>query len=134
MGMFDLLTSDYPLPHHQHAEFQTKDLAHLVHGEPGECGFLDHYRITEDGRLMLHRHVREWRSDPEMLLGGCLESVRDWWEEVPGIHGDVRIYTRDDKSGGDRADRVEFRVRFTHGRLERIDQVELPRAGVPETT
>jgi hypothetical protein len=59
VGMFDLLTSDYPLPHHQDAEFQTKDLAHLVHGEPGECGFLDHYRITEDGRLMLHRHVRE---------------------------------------------------------------------------
>jgi hypothetical protein len=92
--MFDLLTSDYPLPHHQAAEFQTKDLAHLVHGEPGECGFLDHYRITEDGR----------------------------------------IYTRDDQSGGDRAERVEFRVRFTHGRLERIDPVELRRAGVAETT
>jgi hypothetical protein len=69
-----------------------------------------------------------------MPLGGCLESVRDWWEEVPGVHGDIRIYTLDEESGHGRADRVEFRVRFTHGRLERIDQVELRRAGVGETT
>ena len=29
MGMFDRLTSDYPLPSHQSAEYQTKDLGNL---------------------------------------------------------------------------------------------------------
>ncbi|MCC5866465.1 MAG: hypothetical protein JJU31_15185 [Wenzhouxiangella sp.] len=124
MGMFDALTSDYPLPHHQDGEFQTKDLAHMVHGEFGISGFLDEYRITADGRLMLHRHVREWRDRPGSPLGGYLESVRDWWEEIPDVHGDIRIYTRDEDSGNDGNEWVEFRIRFTHGRVERVDTVQ----------
>ncbi len=127
MGMFDRLTSEYPLPSHKNAEYQTKDLAYLVHGESDIGGFLDEYRITADGRLMLHRHEREWRDRPDSLLGGYLESVRDWWEEVSDIHGDLRIYTQDDDSDSHQSKWVEFRVRFTHGRVEWIKAHE-PRA------
>ena len=120
MGMFDRLTSDYPLPSHQQAEYQTKGLAWLVHGESGIGGFLDEYRITADGRLMLRRHVREWRADADAPLGGCFQSVRDWWEEVPDVHGDVDVYAREPAAGDELPGRVEFRVRFTHGRVEWI--------------
>ena len=124
MGMFDRLTSDYPLPSHQSAEHQTKDLAHLVHGDFGIGGFLDEYRITADGGLMLHRHVREWRKDPDSPFGGYLHSVRDWWEEVPDVHGDIDFYTGGPASGDDPPWQVEFRARFTHGRVEWIKPLE----------
>ena len=134
MGMFDTLRCDYPLPHHQDAEFQTKDLAYLVHGESGMGGFLDEYRITADGRLMLHRHDREWRDDPETFLGGYLESVRDWWEEVTDAHGDIRIYTCQAHADNEGSDWVEFRVRFTHGQVERVDSVDSRTAMDSETS
>ena len=124
MGMFDRLTSDYPLPSHQQAEYQTKDLVHLVHGESGLRGFLDEYRITADGRLMLHRHVREWREDPDSPFGGYLHSIRNWWEDVSDVHGDISIYTYEPALGDEPAARAEFRVRFTHGRVEWIKPLE----------
>lgn len=92
MGMFDTLRCDYPLPHHQEADFQTKYLAHLVHGELGLGGLLDDYRITADGRLMLHKHIREWCDDPEAFLGGYSESARDWWEELADVCSETLIY------------------------------------------
>ncbi len=121
MGMFDTLRCDYPLPDVQEAEFQTKSLVSLLHGELGMGGFLDEYRITTDGRLLLHKHIRQWRDDPEALFGGYLESVRDWWEEVPDVHGDIRIYTSRTQGDGAESDWVEFRIRFTHGRVERVE-------------
>jgi len=33
MGTFDTVVCRYPLPHHQDAEFQTKDLAAVAAGE-----------------------------------------------------------------------------------------------------
>lgn len=76
MGMFDTVRCRYPLPHHQDAVFQTKDLANLVLGEGGLRGTLDEYEITEDGRLMRHVHEREWREDADGgPLGGVMRSV-----------------------------------------------------------
>lgn len=68
--------------------------------------------------------MREWRDRPGSPLGGYFESVRDWWEEIPDVHGDVRIYTRDEDAGNDGNEWVEFRIRFTHGRVERVDTVQ----------
>lgn len=124
MGMFDRLKSDYSLPSHEQSEYQTKDLAHLVHGGSGIGGFLDEYRITADGRLMLHRHVREWREDSDSAVGGYLQSVQDWWEDVADVHGDISIYTYEPASGDEPAARAEFHVRFTHGRVEWIKPLE----------
>ncbi len=93
MGMFDRRKSDYPLPSHQQSAYQTKELVHLVHGESGIGGFLDEYRITADGRLMLRQHVREWRKELDSPFGGHLHSVQDWWEDVADVHGDISIYT-----------------------------------------
>ena len=82
MGMFDDVVCRYPLPHHQDARFQTKDLAGIALGEQWITGRLDEYEITLDGRLRRHVHEREWVEDPSTVLGGCMKSVRDRWEDV----------------------------------------------------
>jgi hypothetical protein len=124
MGMFDTVVCCYPLPHHQDAEFQTKDLAAIALGEHFLSGLLDEYEITADGRLRRHVHEREWTADPEAFLGGYMRSVRDWWEDVPDAHGDVVIYTTDEIPGEQRGRWVEFRVRFTNGRVQDVHEVQ----------
>lgn len=99
MGLFDTVECDYllPDPRHQHLQFQTKDLA---------C-FMERYTITRDGRLLKH----PW--------GDFLEGQRPVVErdvELP-IHGDIRIYDLDPDGGNEL---VEYVVRFTHGRVERV--------------
>lgn len=130
MGMFDRVRCRYPLPHHQDAEFQTKDLARIARDEPWLGGFLDEYEISEDGRLTRHVHEREWREDPKSLFGGYLTSIRDWWLEVPGAHGDVCIYTNEGKHGKPGYRWIEFRIRFTDGRVEEVEEV--PERGAAE--
>lgn len=121
MGMFDTVRCDYPLPSHQNEEFQTKDLAYLVDGElMGGC--LDDYEITSASRLRVHRHEREWCKDADALLGGYLRSVKDWWEDLPDVHGDIRIYTSSRNADGT-SEWTEFRVRFTHGAVETVTPV-----------
>lgn len=44
--------------------------------------------------------------------------MNDWWEDIPDVHGDIRIYTLD--SG----ERVEFRVRFTDGVVSHVKEVD----------
>jgi hypothetical protein len=96
MGLYDTIRCRYPLPHHQDAEFQTKDIECLLEGNSGMGGSLSEYEITEEGGVRLHVHEREWHDDPNAFLGGYAKSVRDWWEDVPDLHGDIRIYTNDE--------------------------------------
>jgi hypothetical protein len=98
MGLFDTIYCEYPLPdvRHQGLEFQTKDLESA----------LDHYTITQDGRLMLH--ARRFGNGPDRDI--------EW-----AIHGDVSFYTHEasaEKSW------IEYVARFTHGRVEWIRPVE----------
>ena len=79
MGMFDTVVCRYPLPHHQDAEFQTKDLAAVALGEHFVSGLMDEYEIAADGRLRRHLHEREWTADPKAFFGGYMRSVKDWW-------------------------------------------------------
>ena len=103
MGMFDEVVCRYRLPHHQEARFQTKDLAAVALGERCLGGLLDEYLITEDGRLRRHVHEREWVEDAGAPFRGYLRSVRDWWEDVPGAHGDVVVYTTEPAIASPRA-------------------------------
>ena len=149
MGMFDEVVCCYPLPHHQDARFQTKDLSAIALGERWIGGTLDEYEITQDGRLRRHAHEREWVEDQSALLGTYLKSVRDWWEDVPDAHGDVWIYTTEtvtrpqkgvvadekdeltagDGTPGERASReIEFRIRFTNGRVQQLEDLSEPPA------
>jgi hypothetical protein len=101
MGLFDTIHCEYPLPdaRHQELEFQTKHL---------ECA-LDRYTITYDGRLIRHAR-RGWGAGPERDI--------EW-----PLHGDISIYTSDAAKNW-----VEYTVRFTHGRVERIrPREEAPR-------
>jgi len=129
MGMFDTIVCRYPLPHHQTAEFQTKDLAAVALGEHLLGGFMDEYEITEDGRLRRHLHEREWTQDPGAPLGGYLRSTRDWWKDVPDADGDVVIYTSGNAGNQACPARTEFLVRFTNGRVQ--DVREVPTADDP---
>lgn len=70
MGLFDTVRCRYPLPHNQDAEFQTKDLANLVAGEPMLGGLMDEYEITVEGGLRLHAHEREYVKDQGPRLAG----------------------------------------------------------------
>lgn len=71
-----------------------------------------------------HAHEREWRKDPDHPLGGYLASIRDWWEEVPDVHGDVRIYTSEGRPKQPGYRWVELRVRFTNGRVQEVEEKE----------
>ena len=122
MGLFDTVTCRYPLPHHQESVFRTKDLAWIVHHEGALGGLMDEYEITADGTLRLHVHEREAVEDASSPLGMYLRSIRDWWEDVPDVHGDVWIYTSEEVDGQHAW--TEFRVRFTNGRVQDVQAVE----------
>lgn len=101
MGMFDTIRCDYPLPlpEYQNETFQTKSL--------DNC--LGNYIITDDGRLL--ENVSRWGEDPVI-------------EEVLDFHGDIIFYTFvNDWRNPVRSDVwVQFRVRFTNGRVQDIVQ------------
>ena len=120
--MFDTIRCCYPLPHHQDAEFQTKDVSVFVYEDPCLGGTMEDYEITEDGRLRRHAHEREWMQDPGALAGGYFRSMRDWWEDVPDAHGDILIYTCDEHAAAP-GTLMEFRIRFTNGRVENVTEV-----------
>ncbi len=126
MGMFDTVVCRYQLPHHQEAQFQTKDLAAVALGECGFAGFLDEYEITEEGYLRRHVHERVWTKDPSAPLGGHVRSTKDCWEEVPDVHGDVVIGTSRDAGDQVCPAWTEFRVRFTNGRVQEVREAPTP--------
>ena len=119
VGMFDNVRCRYPLPHHQDAAFQTKNLAR----DSWLGGALDDYEIMKDGRLRRRMHERKWIKKPASLLGGYFKSIRSWWEKLPDAHGDVFIYTSDGTPGEPRYQWIEFSVRFTNGRVQDVRDV-----------
>jgi hypothetical protein len=117
--MFDTVRCRFPLPHHQDAEFQTKDLEHVVFGEGGD-GTMSLYEITEDGRLRRRAHrYRIVRKKPGFRRVP-LKSTKTWWEDVPDAHGDVYIYTFERSSDTTVPPEIRFRVRFTNGRVQDV--------------
>jgi hypothetical protein len=133
MGMFDTVRCRYPLPHHQDATFQTKDLARIVEGDAWLSGFLDEYQIMKDGRLRRRRHKRVWVKDKKSFLGGYFKSVRSWWQQLADVHGDIRIYTSDGKFNEPGFRWVEFRIRFTNGRVQDVRPIKVrEKSGTPK--
>ena len=124
--MFDTVRCRFPLPHHQDAEFQTKDLEHVVFGEGGE-GTMSLYEITEDGRLRRRAHRYRIARKPPTFRRVVLKSTKTWWEDVPDAHGDVYIYTFERSSDGKTSREIRFRVRFTNGRVQDVRQVKFGR-------
>lgn len=112
MGMYDVLTCQYPLPEGyaemQNREFQTKSFDSL----------LEHYTITPAGELWITRADRDWVEDSSSVLGGYSRTIRQWEERVEDYHGDAYFY--DFHNPEIPRDLVTFRARFTHGILESI--------------
>jgi len=104
MSLFDTLQCDYPLPdlEFQHEHFQTKDLNCL----------LSRYLITADGRLWwLRQGVDPFSEDTPPSAPADKVEDRNY-------HGDFSFYTH----AGE--ERIEYRVRFTHGTVEWIRREE----------
>ena len=59
MGMFDHVRCRCMLPHHQDAEFQTKDIARIVDPADPMDSLLDRHVITKTGRLRRQLHKRK---------------------------------------------------------------------------
>ena len=127
--MYDEITCEHPLPKtgfrlpEGHDGWQTKDLENL----------LDRYTITADGRLVLHQvRYDDVPQEERPLYGtpewdrpfgrwiGSLRSVPVGDEEVPH-HGDVHFYDAFRIKGGEGRVWIEFRARFTEGRVSRIE-------------
>jgi hypothetical protein len=101
MGMFDTIRCEYPLPENsfQEESFQTKSL---------EC-LLDEYTITKRGRLILHMH-RHYQT-----------KTKDVDVEY---HGDLRFYTSVGERDEGTYEWVEYKARFTEGKVQWIKRVE----------
>ncbi len=99
MSLYDTLQSDYPLPdpEFQHEHFQTKDL---------NCT-LSRYRITAEGRLWRLRQADPFAEDTPAPDPADKVADRNY-------HGDFGFYVHTEK------ERIEYRVRFTHGTVEWI--------------
>jgi len=128
--MFDTVRCRFPLPHHQDAEFQTKNLEHVVFGESGE-GTMSLYEITEDGRL--RRRARRYRIARKApgFRRVVLKSTKTSWEDVPDAHGDVFMYTFERASDQKAPREIRFRVRFTNGRVQDVREVRFGRTRTP---
>lgn len=114
MGMFDTLICKVPLPKDAPSfiepghRFQTKDLDRT----------LSTYEITEEGLLV-------------QLTGFCDDPLSEP-KVYTDYHGDLRFYTsniRGLKNGdlytenGEKAESVDYRARFTNGKLQDILEV-----------
>ncbi len=130
MGMFDELTIEYPFPdpEFQGDTFQTKDL---------EC-MMDRYTITADGSLVHHQtHYEdvpeeerpnygkpEWEKGAFYRAMGMLKVVPDGDVVLSDMHGDIYISASRDANKDWRY--YQWRVRFTHGKVESITLVDSP--------
>ncbi len=140
MGMFDNIQCEYPLPETGYRvspghSFQTKSLG----------SELDDYTITVDGSLILHRKswegvpeeerpyygTPEWEERSKQVIGS-IRTVPVGDEEVP-YHGDIYFY--DSLSVGNKPGEVwiEYKARFTEGRLSRIELANVHDIPRPES-
>jgi hypothetical protein len=109
--MFDDIRCKYPLPdpEAQDFAFQTKDL---------DCN-LDMYTITEDGRLLVDRHLLDENLDHDknkpFAAGNHPFRRTDLGQEEVLHHGDITFYASGPNGGW-----MEYIARFTHGRVESI--------------
>jgi len=99
--MFDYVRCRYPLPHHQDAEFQTKDMARIV--DPGDPidGLLDRYVITKTGRLRRQLHKRKAVKTGRTFPSVVLKSIKSWWVLYRHQQWPPRSWPRDAAAGFD---------------------------------
>lgn len=102
MALYDVITSDYPLPNPalRGEEFQTKDLGQT----------LSRYRITAEGWLCRSREVVDIFGEGDRPPGPKEPKST----EDTHYHSDLTFYTYTEEN------RVEYRARFTHGTVEWI--------------
>jgi hypothetical protein len=129
MGMFDEIRCEYPLPDSEVQEelFQTKSFENLM----------DHYTITQDGRLIKHEvkwepvpeeerpyyGTPEWDKHPFLQLAGSIKEVPVGDVEIP-YHGDIRFYTSKETKEPGKREWYEYRARFTEGKVQWIKRME----------
>ena len=120
MALFDIVHCRYPLPHHQSAVFRTMDVNRVVWDEGDTNGPTWTYDITINGQL------RRQAAKPRRL-SESERSVENRSEAFPDAHGDMFLYTFDDRPGKKGKPPIEFRVRFTNGVVQDVLEL-IPRS------
>jgi hypothetical protein len=110
MSMFDNIQCEYPLPGLPEGliiEFQTKSF---------DCPFLDNYKITKQGELLVEDFDIEDRSDPNaeglMRLVGCMAKIPKGWSPV-NFTGNINFY-------GDKDSGSLLLISFSEGTKKKI--------------
>lgn len=123
MGMFDEVKYEYILPLEVKEEvkalgivpedllFQTKDLDST----------LSLYTINRDGRLIFKNVKYKWVDDDNAFLKGYMEEESHTLDDM-NYHGDLKFYAYENvkKDGNHFAVILDYRARFTNGKLEEV--------------
>lgn len=119
--MYDWVHCEHPLldPEHRDMVFQTKNLLCLM----------EQYLITEDGYLIRHKQTwevvpeeeRPYYGTPNWDKGGLFRArgmfrTSNIEEIVIAYHGDVWLLKHLDEP-------IEYRVRFTNGKVESVERI-----------
>ena len=130
MGMFDEIKIEYKMPDSeiQNETFQTKSLENMM----------DNYTITEEGRLIFHKHhyeevpeeERPYYGKPEwdesktlFKFIGSMKSVHD--EDIDmQYHGILEIHTMLGGFNSDDSEWFSYSLKFTDGTLINIERNE----------
>ena len=125
MGLYDCISSDYPLPLPanlgelapeliQKSTFQTKDLENMM----------GYYKIDSSGQLLIECLESEWREgnkDSKSILDrlGYLETIKSWWEPA-NLTTTVVFYEffQDDKNQNDYW--IDYQAEFVSGKVNFI--------------
>jgi len=125
MGLYDCISSDYPLPLPvdlgeltpeliQKSTFQTKDLENMM----------GYYKIDSSGQLLIECLESEWREgnkDSKSILDrlGYLETIKSWWEPA-NLTTTVVFYEffQDDKNQSDYW--IDYQAEFVSGKVNFI--------------
>jgi hypothetical protein len=107
-GLHDEIRCEYPLPNPlaQDKVFVSKASMDLS---------MEEYTIKSDGTLIRHDKKREWQKDDNEPLRGSFRTVAQA-DRVVEHHGDIYMWTQIDGK------HLEYRVRFTHGKVESIEE------------
>jgi hypothetical protein len=119
MGLFDTIQVRIPINEIDYSdkEFQTKSFDPAV----------DHYIITQEGRLLIENAKfisipeeeryyygkPEWNERPVCRIAGSIKRVVLGLKDT-NYHGDIIFYNSE----------IEFKARFTNGELEWIEEIK----------
>jgi hypothetical protein len=123
MGMFDNIHCKYTLPSNDEIDKLDLSLQDIVYQTKDLHNCLDDYTITEDGKLIYRKVVREWVDDDNAFLKGYLKEISS--EDVRVMHhGEIVFYCyeilKESETTGTSIS-IDYKAKFTDGVITSIE-------------